>query len=84
MYTNFKTILVLAPHTDDGELGCGGSIVRFLEEGKEVYYVAFSTAEDSVPEGFPKNILEMEVRRLLRYLVFLHLILLFINFRLEN
>lgn len=62
MYTNFKIILVLAPHTDDGELGCGGSIVRFLEEGKEVYYVAFSTAEDSVPEGFPKNILEMEVR----------------------
>jgi len=62
MYTNFKTILVLAPHTDDGELGCGGSIVRFLEEGKEVYYVAFSTAEDSVPEGFPRNILEIEVR----------------------
>jgi LmbE family N-acetylglucosaminyl deacetylase len=62
MYINFKTILVLAPHTDDGELGCGGSIARFLEEGKEVYYVAFSTAEESVPEGLPKNILETEVR----------------------
>jgi LmbE family N-acetylglucosaminyl deacetylase len=58
---NFKRIIVLAPHTDDGELGCGGSIAKLLEENKEVYYVAFSIAEESVPEGFPKNILEIEV-----------------------
>src|SRR5699024_12177975 len=36
-----STILVLAPHTDDGELGCGGSIARFIREGHEVHYVAF-------------------------------------------
>ena len=59
---NKKRIVILAPHTDDGEFGCGGSIARFIEEGKEVYYVAFSTAEDSVPDEFPKNILEIEVR----------------------
>jgi len=58
----FSKILILAPHTDDGEFGCGGSIVKFLEEGKEVYYVAFSTAEDSVPSDMPKNILEIEVK----------------------
>ena len=62
MINNCDRILILAPHTDDGEFGCGGSIARFIEEGKKVYYVAFSTAEDSVPNGFPKNILEMEVR----------------------
>ncbi len=62
MTDDFNRILVLAPHTDDGEFGCGGSIARLIEEGKEVYYVAFSTAEDSVPDGFPKNILEIEVR----------------------
>ncbi|MEO8151003.1 MAG: PIG-L family deacetylase, partial [Bacteroidia bacterium] len=39
---NGKKVLVLAPHTDDGELGCGGSINRKIEEGSEVYYVAFS------------------------------------------
>lgn len=55
-------ILVLAPHTDDGEFGCGGSIAKFIDQGKEVYYVAFSTAEKSLPEGWPKNILETEVR----------------------
>lgn len=56
-----QRILVLAPHTDDGELGAGGTINRFISEGKEVFYVAFSTAEESVPEGFPKDILSKEV-----------------------
>jgi LmbE family N-acetylglucosaminyl deacetylase len=55
-------VLVLAPHTDDGEFGCGGTAARFIMEGKQVYYAAFSTAEESVPEGLPKNILETEVR----------------------
>ncbi len=57
-----KNILILAPHTDDGEFGCGGSIARFTEEGKEIYYAAFSVCEKSVPKGFPKNILEIEVK----------------------
>jgi N-acetylglucosamine malate deacetylase 1 len=55
-------ILVLAPHTDDGELGAGGAISRFIEEGKQVYYAAFSTAEQSVPEGFETDILQKEVK----------------------
>jgi len=58
----FKRLLVLAPHTDDGEIGCGGTIAKFLEEGKEVHYVAFSTARTSVRPEFPSNILEIEVR----------------------
>jgi len=55
-------ILILAPHTDDGEFGCGGSVVRFIREGKQVYYAAFSTAEESVPDPWPKDILKTEVR----------------------
>ena len=31
-----RKALVLAPHTDDGELGCGGTVARLLEEGSEV------------------------------------------------
>lgn len=57
-----KKLVVLAPHTDDGELGCGGTISKVLDEGAIVYYVALSTAEKSVPEGFPKNRLEIEVK----------------------
>lgn len=55
-------ILILAPHTDDGEFGCGGSIARFLKDKVEVYYAAFSLAEESVPPEYPKNILEVEVK----------------------
>lgn len=55
-------ILVLAPHTDDGEFGCGGSVSRFVQEGKMIYYAAFSTAEESVPAPWPKDILKTEVK----------------------
>lgn len=61
---NFKDkhILILAPHTDDGELGCGGTISRAIREGAKVTYIAFSTAEESLPEGFPENQLSLEVQ----------------------
>lgn len=62
MIDRCKNILVLAPHTDDGELGLGGTISKLIEEGKNVTYVAFSTAQQSVPEGFPKDILKTEVK----------------------
>ncbi len=58
-----SNILVLAPHTDDGELGLGGTINYFIENGHHVTYVAFSTAEQSVPDGFPKDILKTEVKK---------------------
>lgn len=57
-----KNVLVLAPHTDDGELGCGGYLSRLLEEGAAVYYAAFSTAKESVPVGYDSDILKTEVR----------------------
>ncbi len=55
-------LLVLAPHSEDGELGCGGPISRVIEQGSEVYYAAFSTAEESVPPEYPPDILRTEVR----------------------
>lgn len=58
----FRRCLVLAPHTDDGEFGCGGTIARLVDEGAEVTYVAFSAAEKSVPTEFPDDILRKEVR----------------------
>ncbi|HTY52844.1 MAG TPA: PIG-L deacetylase family protein [Methanomicrobiales archaeon] len=57
-----RKILVISPHTDDGELGCGGSIARFTEEGDEVSYVALSSCEKSVPPEYPCDILRKEVR----------------------
>jgi len=60
MGSMFEKILVLAPHTDDSELGCGGSIARFVEENIEIHIAAFSICEESVPEGFPKDTLYHE------------------------
>jgi LmbE family N-acetylglucosaminyl deacetylase len=57
----WRRVLVLAAHTDDGEFGCGGTIARLLDEGVEVRYVAFSTATKSLPEGFAPDALAREV-----------------------
>jgi LmbE family N-acetylglucosaminyl deacetylase len=57
-----KKILVLAPHTDDGELGCGATISKLIENHNDVYYVAFSACRQSVLKDFPEDILETEVK----------------------
>jgi N-acetylglucosamine malate deacetylase 1 len=65
---SFYNILVLAPHTDDGELGAGGAIVKLIENDANVYYMAFSTADQSIPKGMPKDILKTEVKAATRKL----------------
>ena len=57
----YSPILILAPHTDDGELGCGGLISYYVEQGVEVYYAAFSNAHTSLPPEYPKDTLIHEV-----------------------
>lgn len=56
-----KKALILAPHTDDGEFGCGGTIAKLLRNGCDVWYVAFSKCEDSLPKGWAKDALVKEV-----------------------
>jgi len=57
----WKRVLVLAPHTDDGEFGCGGTMARLVAAGAEVRYVAFSIATRSLPDGFAPDTLRHEV-----------------------
>lgn len=63
MNTMNKKILIISPHTDDGELGCGGSISHFIQEGHDVRYVALSCCEKSVPKEYPPDILRCEVKK---------------------
>jgi N-acetylglucosamine malate deacetylase 1 len=56
----WRRVLVLAPHTDDGEFGSGGTMARLVEAGVEVRYVAFSIATKSLPAGFPPDTLARE------------------------
>jgi LmbE family N-acetylglucosaminyl deacetylase len=60
---NPNRILVLAPHTDDGELGCGGSIAKFCAEGKEVFYAAFSDCQKSLAPGLASDTLKNECKQ---------------------
>jgi LmbE family N-acetylglucosaminyl deacetylase len=62
MIESWRRALVLAPHTDDGEFGCGGTTARLLDGGADVRYVAFSIATRSLPEGFLPDTLAREVR----------------------
>lgn len=43
-----KTILALSPHPDDVELGAGGALARWAEEGATIISVAFSRCRESV------------------------------------
>jgi LmbE family N-acetylglucosaminyl deacetylase len=54
-------ILLLSPHTDDIELGAGGTVIKLLEEkGNDICWAVFSICEDAVPEGLPPDTLEKE------------------------
>jgi LmbE family N-acetylglucosaminyl deacetylase len=60
LMNTMRRVLVLAPHTDDAELGCGGTISRLLTDGADVFVAAFSTAEESLPPGAKPNRLRDE------------------------
>ena len=63
MQASVENILVLSSHTDDGEIGAGGTVHKLAQRGANITYVAFSAAEESVPDPFPRDVLRKEVLR---------------------
>ena len=69
-----KKALILSPHTDDAELGCGGTIAKMVEEGWKVHVIYFSAVSDRYPNlveeaassgkilGITHEILDFETR----------------------
>ena len=64
----FKKLLALGPHTDDIELGAGGTLSRMLEEGTEVHVAIFSSARESLPSGLPDDTLKNECFDALKFM----------------
>jgi len=62
MQIHNQTILILSPHTDDAELGCGATIRLLLEQGNQVHVAAFSACRHSVLAGFPEDVLVQEIK----------------------
>ena len=49
-------IMVVAPHPDDETLGCGGTLLRHISDGDEVYWLICTTITES--QGFTKERIE--------------------------
>ena len=64
--------MILAPHTDDGELGGGGTIAKLSAEGKEVFYVAFCLCSKALPRAFHPTHWSWNAEKLHPFLAFLH------------
>jgi len=60
-FESIHKILVLAPHPDDGEFSCGGTLKRFSDLGLEVTYAAFSPCIKSLPKGYAHDSLFKEL-----------------------
>jgi LmbE family N-acetylglucosaminyl deacetylase len=45
MTNTIQRVLVVVAHPDDAEFGCGGSVARWVKEGKEVTYVILTNGD---------------------------------------
>lgn len=54
--------LLLSAHTDDCELGMGGTIARLVEAGYAIRWLTFCNAWQSLPDGFDRSTLIKEQR----------------------
>ena len=65
---SIKTALLLAPHPDDGEFGCGATLRRLSDSGVKVCYAAFSPCIESLPAGSSPDRLWGELHKAVRHL----------------
>lgn len=61
-------VLLLSPHTDDVELGAGGTLLKLKENNHEIFIIVFSIAEESLPKNLPNNTLKIEFLNVLKKL----------------
>jgi LmbE family N-acetylglucosaminyl deacetylase len=58
-----KKVLVLSPHPEDGEIGCGCTIQKFLKNKSKCWYVVFTKAEKSTKPPFKPDAQVKEMRK---------------------
>ena len=69
-------ILIISPHPDDGILGAGGTIAKFIEKDTEIKYLILSWAE----QGFNKE----EIKNALQVLGIKESHILMLNYQVRN
>ena len=63
----FKRVMVIGAHPDDPEFGCAGTIAKWADEGKEVYYCLVTsgdvgTRDETITPGKLASLREKEQR----------------------
>jgi len=59
-----KNILIFCAHSDDESLGMGGTIAKYVAEGKKVIVVIFSYGEASLPHLKPEYVKEIRLKEI--------------------
>lgn len=60
-YMDAMKVLLLSPHTDDVELGAGGTLIKLLtDKSHDICWVVFSTCENALPQSLPPDTLKNE------------------------
>lgn len=63
MRLNLQKVLVLSPHTDDMEIGAGGTVRLLVDKGIHVRLLVFSDCKKSINQNeYPKDVLRRECR----------------------
>ncbi|MFQ5860105.1 MAG: PIG-L deacetylase family protein [Dehalococcoidia bacterium] len=59
-----KRALVVTPHPDDAEFGCGGTVARWVREGAEVYYTLCTNGDkgSNDPTMTPQRLAQLRER----------------------
>ena len=57
-----RKILFLSPHTDDAELGSGGTLIKSVENLHDIMVVVFSAGSHHQIEDEPKSVLKSEFK----------------------
>lgn len=50
-----KNIVIVTPHPDDETLGCGGTILKYIEQGHKVFWLIITTAGDFVSDEWKQK-----------------------------
>ncbi len=61
MLHSAQKVLIVSAHADDMELGCGGTVYKLLQEGKDVHHVILSYNLKGASSKFSADEVEKEV-----------------------
>lgn len=79
-----KKVLVLSPHPEDGEIGCGGLIQKLKKNNSQIWYVCFTDASISTKPPFKPNAQVNEMKKSTKIIGFSKDKIIMLNFAVRS